>query len=173
VDLSARGRGLASGERLLLCAAMNISKYARIVGTAAVALAIVVIAGCDSATPSAAPSASSAAPSSAATTPASSTTTEAAAAAPSPSGCPDALTLKTAFQANASISKAIVLGNGFVDIKCAGGFAIAQATPTNVDAARVLFKYDQASSGWTAITAGTGFACTDYMSADIASKLGC
>jgi hypothetical protein len=159
---------------------MALTKHARTAGAAvAVALATAAVTGCDPATPSAAPPSASAVNQETAgvTTGTASATTAAptatTTAAPSPSGCPDARTLEAALQANESLAKTILLGDGFVNIKCAGGFAIAEATPTNADAARVLFKFDPASSSWTALTVGTGFECTDYTSAAIARKLGC
>jgi hypothetical protein len=84
-------------------------------------------------------------------------------AATGPAGCPvDAAKLEAAFKASKSISEAIALGSGFRDIVCYEDFAVARATPTNVDAALVLFSYDRGTGAWSALTGGTSVDCGAY-----------
>jgi hypothetical protein len=122
------------------------------------AVAALATAGCTSPAPSPTTPASTGAstPTTASTTPATSTSAPVVAKA----GCPvDAATLEKAFKANAQLADAIVLGNGLRDVTCYQDFAVARATPTNVDAATVLFSYDKTKSVWTAVTGGTSIQC--------------
>jgi hypothetical protein len=78
-------------------------------------------------------------------------------------GCPvDAATLEKAFKANADLANAIILGGGFVNITCYQDFAVARATPTDVDAALVLFAYNKATGTWAAVTGGTAVPCGEH-----------
>jgi hypothetical protein len=89
--------------------------------------------------------------------------------------CPvDAATLETAFNANAGLAAAIVLGNGLTNITCYQIYAVAHTTPTNVDPALVLFVYDQNTHTWAAVTAGTAVPCAQYVPASVVAQLpGC
>ena len=80
-----------------------------------------------------------------------------------PAGCPvDAATLQQAFQANAALARAIILGGGLVGITCYQNFAVAHTTPTNMDSALVLFSFDPTTGTWTAVAGGTAVPCGDH-----------
>jgi len=118
------------------------------------------------ATPAAAPPATTAGTSASAT------------ASPIPSaaqGCPvDTATLTQAFQANTSLAEAIVLGAGLRQVTCYQNYATALTTPSQVDAAAVLFRFDPATAAWTAVTGGTDVDCTGTVPADVIAHLpGC
>lgn len=91
-------------------------------------------------------------------------------------GCPaDKATLELALKANAPVADSIVLGSGLRDIVCFQTFAVARTTPDQVDAATVLFVYDQATAKWKAVTAGTAIDCTGkgVPAAAVAALPGC
>ena len=99
-------------------------------------------------------------------------------ASPTPSaaqGCPvDTATLTQAFQANTSLADAIVLGAGLRQVTCYQNYATALTTPSQVDAAAVLFQFDPATATWTAVTGGTDVDCTGRVPADVIPHLpGC
>jgi hypothetical protein len=47
-------------------------------------------------------------------------------------------------------------------VTCYQDFAVAVTTPTQVDAATVLFSYDKAKGVWTAVTGGTAISCSEH-----------
>ncbi|GAB3825031.1 hypothetical protein ACFPIJ_63990 [Dactylosporangium cerinum] len=144
-----------------------------------IAIAAVALAGCSSedpadttaapagaATSSAAPAAG---PSSAAASSAAPGTSSAAATG---GGCPvDATALKKAFQANAEVAGAIILGKGFKDISCYQGYATALTQPEAMDTAVVVFKYDAAKKTWAALIGGTDNVCENTVPAAIRPNL--
>ncbi|WP_432987037.1 hypothetical protein [Dactylosporangium sp. CA-233914] len=147
---------------------------------ALLATLLLVLAGCSddetaessapASNPAVAPTSEAAAPSSAA--PSAAPSSKASGAG---SGCPvTAAALQKAFQANAEVASALVLGKGFKDISCYEGWATAVTQPTNLDAAVVLFKYDTAKKTWAAVIGGTDGVCRENVPADIATHLkGC
>ncbi|MEV4133286.1 hypothetical protein AB0J72_14095 [Dactylosporangium sp. NPDC049742] len=143
-----------------------------------IAVAAIALAGCSSEDPAdttAAPAATNS------TAPAAGTSSAAApsSAAPAASGsaatggsCPvDAATLQKAFQANAEVAGAIILGKGFKDISCYQGYATALTQPEAMDTAVVVFKYDGTNKVWKALIGGTDNVCQDTVPASIRPKL--
>lgn len=140
-----------------------------------IAVAAIALAGCSSEDPAdttAAPTgaASSSAPTAAA--PSSAAPGTSSAAAPGGGGCPvDAATLQKAFQANAEVAGAIILGKGFKEISCYQGYATALTQPEAMDTAVVVFKYDAAKKTWAAVMGGTDNVCKANVPAAIQPKL--
>ncbi|GAA1513518.1 hypothetical protein GCM10009827_030130 [Dactylosporangium maewongense] len=142
-----------------------------------IAVAAIALAGCSSEDPAD----TTAAPASTSTAPAAGTSSAAApsSAAPAASGsaatgggCPvDAATLQKAFQANAEVAGAIILGKGFKDISCYQGYATALTQPEAMDTAVVVFKYDGTNKVWKALIGGTDNVCQDTVPASIRPKL--
>ncbi|MER7281431.1 hypothetical protein ABT369_44045 [Dactylosporangium sp. NPDC000244] len=99
----------------------------------------------------------------------------AAGASGAASGCPvTAAVLQKAFQGNAEVAGALVLGKGLKDISCYAGWATAVTQPTNLDPAVVLFKYDAAKKTWAAVIGGTDGVCRETVPEDVATHLkGC
>ncbi|MFB9408108.1 hypothetical protein [Dactylosporangium matsuzakiense] len=160
---------------------MNI-RFALPVALPGLLLAATALAGCaDEAEPiTSAPPASTKAvvPVSEAASPPKAPSSKAAsggAASGAASGCPvTAAVLEKAFKANKQVADAILLGKGFKDVSCYGGWATATATPENMDQAVVLFKYDAAKKTWAAVVGGTDGVCRDRVPDDVATHLkGC
>ncbi|GGM58712.1 hypothetical protein ACFFX1_51220 [Dactylosporangium sucinum] len=126
-----------------------------------VAFAAIALAGCSSEEPAeTTAAASSAAPSTVAPTSAAAPSSAAASSDAAGGGCPvDAAALRTAFQANAEVAGAILLGKGFKDISCYQGWATARTQPEQADSAVVVFKYDSAKKTWAAVMGGTDGVC--------------
>jgi hypothetical protein len=144
-----------------------------------IAVAAIALAGCSSedpadTTPAAADATSSAAPAagtSSAAAPSSAAPGKSSAAAGG-GGCPvDATTLQKAFQANAEVAGAIILGKGFKDISCYQGYATALTQPEAMDTAVVVFKYDATQKTWAALIGGTDNVCQNTVPAAIRPKL--
>ena len=67
-----------------------------------------------------------------------------------------------------------MLGSGFREVTCYQNYATAVATPSDVDAAAVVFRFDPATATWAAITGGTSIDCTGKVPADVIPHLpGC
>ncbi|MET7423261.1 hypothetical protein [Dactylosporangium sp. NPDC005555] len=143
-----------------------------------IAVAAIALAGCSSQDPAdtaapAATGASTTAPA-AATSSAAAPTSAAASSAGGATGggCPvDAATLQKAFQANAEVAGAIILGKGFKDISCYQGYATALTQPEAMDTAVVVFKYDGTKKAWAALIGGTDNVCQNNVPASIRPKL--
>ncbi|GAA3204626.1 hypothetical protein ACFO1B_42230 [Dactylosporangium siamense] len=138
-----------------------------------IAVAAVALAGCSSEDPAD----TTAAPAGAATSSAAPAAGTSSAAAPSSAaatggGCPvDATALQKAFQANAEVAGAIILGKGFKDISCYQGYATALTQPEAMDTAVVVFKYDPAKKTWAALIGGTDNVCENTVPAAIRPNL--
>lgn len=78
--------------------------------------------------------------------------------------CPDAAALEAAFR-QSDLSEAIVLGDGFVDIECAGTWGRALTTPGRmmVDQAEVYFRVACCPPAPRFVTGGTGIDCRDFI----------
>ncbi|WP_327004916.1 hypothetical protein OHA72_59585 [Dactylosporangium sp. NBC_01737] len=143
-----------------------------------IAFAAIALAGCssedpaDTAAPAGATSgAAPAAGTSSAAAPSSAAPGKSSAAATG-GGCPvDATMLQKAFQANAEVAGAIILGKGFKDISCYQGYATALTQPEAMDTAVVVFKYDTAKKTWAAVMGGTDNVCQANVPAEIRSHL--
>jgi hypothetical protein len=145
-----------------------------------IAVVAVALAGCSSEDPADTTAAPAGAASSSAA-PAAGTSSAAApsSAAPGKSstaatggGCPvNETTLRKAFQANAEVAGAIILGKGFKDISCYQGYATALTQPEAMDTAVVVFKYDAAKKTWAALIGGTDNVCENTVPAAIRPNL--
>jgi hypothetical protein len=145
-----------------------------------IAVVAVALAGCSSEDPADTTAAPAGAASSSAA-PAAGTSSAAApsSAAPGKSstaatggGCPvNEATLRKAFQANAEVAGAIILGKGFKDISCYQGYATALTQPEAMDTAVVVFKYDATKKTWAALIGGTDNVCENTVPAAIRPNL--
>ncbi len=139
-----------------------------------IAVAAIALAGCseDPADTTAAPTGAATSSAPAATAPSSAAPAASSAAAATGGGCPvDAATLQKAFQANAEVAGAIILGKGFKDISCYQGYATALTQPEAMDTAVVVFRYDTAKKAWAAVMGGTDNVCQANVPAAIRPNL--
>jgi hypothetical protein len=150
---------------------MRTKRSAQLAAVAVTGTAILIAtAACNSG------AAHSAAPQPAVSSPAPSASSPAPSTSASPTGCDvTADDLFAVLKAKPEAYTAVASPSGLRNLACVPGFAIATtaANPSGLESARILFRYDSASNAWQVVTEGTGFDCTEHMSKQLATQLGC